>query len=213
MVFKRRDRRAIWQIVLDFFYPRGGWTRAFEYVKHRVRRLPDTPEKISRGIWAGVFICFTPLFGLHFVFGAIIARLLRGNILAALMATFFGNPLTFPPIGYLSISLGSWMLGLPPGRNDHLGQKFADASYDLWNNIVAVFTPARINWHGLRVFYDDVFFPYLVGGIIPGLITATVAYYLAVPVISAYQMRRKKALLAKLDQLKKKTSPSEDASN
>ena len=213
MVFKRRDRRAIWQIVLDFFYPRGGWTRAFEYVKHRVRRLPDTPEKISRGIWAGVFICFTPLFGLHFVFGAIIARLLRGNILAALMATFFGNPLTFPPIGLLSISLGSWMLGLPPERNDHLGQKFADASYDLWNNIVAISTPDRINWRGLQVFYDDVFFPYLVGGILPGLVTATIAYYLALPVISAYQKRRKKMLLAKLDQLKKKTSPSEDANH
>lgn len=211
MVFKRRDRRAIWQIVLDFFYPRGGWTRAFEYVKHRVRRLPDTPTKISRGIWAGVFVCFTPLFGLHFVFAAIIARLLRGNILAALMATFFGNPLTFPPIGYTSISLGSWMLGLPPGRNDRLGQKFADASYDLWNNIVAIFTPAEIKWRGLQVFYDDVFFPYLVGGILPGLVTATAVYYVAVPVISAYQKRRKKALRAKLDQLKKKTSPADDA--
>ncbi len=211
MVFKRRDRRAVWQIVLDFFYPRGGWTRAFEYVKHRVRRLPDTPQKISRGIWAGVFVCFTPLFGLHFVCAAIIARLLRGNIFAAIMATFFGNPLTFPPIGILSISLGSWMLGLPPGHNDHLGQKFADASYDLWNNIVAIFTPDRINWHGLRVFYDDVFFPYLVGGILPGVVTATMFYYLSVPLISAYQTRRKKALLAKLDQLKKKTSASDDA--
>ncbi|WP_311135462.1 DUF2062 domain-containing protein [Yoonia rosea] len=208
-MFKRRDRRAIWQIVLDFFYPRGGWTRAFEYVKHRVRRLPDTPQKISRGIWAGVFVCFTPLFGLHFVFAAIIARAMRGNIFAALMATFFGNPLTFPPIGFLSISLGSWLLGLPPGRNDHLGQKFADASYDLWNNVIAVFTPDPINWRGLQVFYDDVFFPYLVGGILPGLITATIAYYLAVPVIGAYQTRRKKALLAKLDQLKKKTSPEQ----
>ena len=66
---------------------------------------------------------------------------------------------------------------------------------------------------GLQVFYDDVFFPYLVGGILPGLVTATIAYYLALPVISAYQKRRKKALLAKLDQLKKKTSPSEDATN
>jgi len=210
LVFKRRDRRAIWQIALDFFYPRGGWTRAFEYVKHRVRRLPDTPQKIGRGIWAGVFVCFTPLFGLHFVLAAIIARAMRGNLLAALMATFFGNPLTFPPIGYLSIRLGSWMLGLPQSRIDRLGQKFADASYDLWNNIVAIFTPNRINWRGLQVFYDEVFFPYLVGGILPGLITATIAYYLSVPVISAYQTRRKKALLAKLDQLKKKTSPSDE---
>jgi len=211
LVFKRRDRRAIWQIVANFFYPRGGWARAFEYVKHRLRRLPDTPTKISRGVWAGVFVCFTPLFGLHFIFAAIIAKLIRGNILAALMATFFGNPLTFPAIGYVSISLGAWMLGLPPGRNDHLGQKFADASYDLWANFIAIFTPAKINWGGLKVFYDDVFFPYLVGGLLPGLITATVAYYLAVPVISAYQTRRKKALRAKLDQLGKNRTRGEDS--
>ncbi len=211
MVFRRRDRRAIWQIVFDFFYPRGGWARAFEYVKHRVRRLPDTPTKIRRGIWAGVFVCFSPLFGLHFVFAAIIARLLRGNIFAAIMATFFGNPLTFPAIGYASISLGSWLLSLPQGRDAHLGQKFADASYDVWNNIVAIFTPAQINWRGLQVFYDDVFFPYLIGGIIPGLITATIAYYIAVPLISAYQKRRKNVLRAKLDQLKKKASPADDA--
>jgi len=210
LVFKRRDRRAIWQILLDFLYPRGGWARAFEYVKHRLRRLPDTPQKIGRGIWAGVFVCFTPLFGLHFVAAAIIARVTRGNILAALMATFFGNPLTFPPIGYVSINLGSWMIGLPPGRNQHLGQKFVDASYDLWNNILAIFTPAPINWRGLEVFYDDVFFPYLVGGLVPGLITATLAYYTAVPLIGAFQKRRKKALRAKLDQLGKKTSSADE---
>lgn len=211
MVFKRRDRRAVWQIALDFVYPRGGWARAFEYVKHRVRRLPDTPQKISRGIWAGVFVCFTPLFGLHFLCAFLIARAMRGNILAAIMATFFGNPLTFPAIGYVSINLGSWLLDLPQGRNIHLGQKFADASYDLWHNFLAIFTSERINWHGMRVFYDDVFFPYLIGGIVPGLITATAFYYLSVPVISAYQKRRKKALRAKLDQLSKKTSPEGQA--
>ncbi len=203
MVFKRRDRRPIWQLVLDFLYPRGGWARAFEYVKHRVRRLPDTPEKISRGIWAGVFVCFTPLFGLHFVCAAIIAKLMRGNILAAIMATFFGNPLTFPPIGYLSIKLGSWLLDLPQGREAHLGQKFADASYDLGNNVRALFSAKKIDWHGMQVFYDDVFFPYLIGGIIPGVVCATACYYLSVPLISAYQNRRRKRLRAKLDQLRR----------
>lgn len=197
--------------MLDFVYPRGGWARAFEYVKHRVRRLPDTPEKISRGIWAGVFICFTPLFGLHFVFGAIIARLLRGNILAALMATFFGNPVTFPPIGYVSISLGTWLLGIPQDKSAGLGQKFADASYDVWHNLTAIFTSAHINWRGLQVFYDDVFFPYLIGGILPGLVTATACYYIALPLITAYQKQRKKVLRAKLDQLNKKASSADDA--
>ena len=189
--------------MFDFLWPRGGWARAFEYVKHRVRRLPDTPEKISRGIWAGVFICFTPLFGMHFIFGALIARLMRGNILAALMATFFGNPLTFPPIGFLSINLGSWMLGIPGGRVSGLGEKFADAGYDLGHNIKAIFTPETVDWHGMRVFYDDVFFPYLIGGIVPGAITATFFYFLSVPVIRAYQNRRRKVLRAKLGQLRK----------
>ena len=91
-----------------------------------------------------------------------------------------------------------------------LGQKFANASYDLWANFLAIFTPARVNWQGLRIFYDDVFFPYLVGGVIPGLITATISYYLAVPVISAYQKRRKKLLRAKLDQLGKSRQPGDD---
>ncbi len=59
-MFRRRDRRPIWQAVVQFMWPRGGWARAFHYVKHRVRRLPDSPERIARGIWAGVFTTFTP---------------------------------------------------------------------------------------------------------------------------------------------------------
>jgi len=196
--------------VLDFVWPRGGWARAYEYVKQRVRRLPDTPEKISRGVWAGVFVCFTPLFGLHFVFAALIAKLMRGNILAALMATFFGNPLTFPPIGFAAINLGSWLLGMPQGRDAHLGRKFADASLDLGHNVRAIFTSEQIDWHALRVFYDDVFFPYLVGGIIPGVITATFFYYLSVPLIRVYQNRRRKVLRAKLEQLSKNSTLDRD---
>ena len=205
MVFRRRDRRPIWQIVLDFLWPRGGWGRAFEYVKHRVRRLPDTPEKIARGVWAGVFTTFTPFYGLHFVVAAIIARLMRGNILAALMATFFGNPLTYVPIGVASLGTGHWLLGMSPaeGLDGSLAEKFASAGYDLWHNFAAVFTTERMDWSGLSIFYDDVFFPYLIGGILPGVVSATICYYLSVPLIAAYQNRRRKRLREKLDQLKK----------
>ena len=111
MVFKRRDRRPIWKVVVDFIYPRGGWTRAATYVKYRLRRLPDTPEKISRGVWAGVFAAFTPFYGMHFLVAFILARLMRGNVIAALMATFFGNPLTYVPIGVAALWTGHWLLG------------------------------------------------------------------------------------------------------
>lgn len=216
MVFKRRDRRSIAQIVSSLIYPKGGWARAFEYVKHRVRRLPDTPERISRGIWAGVFTSFTPFFGLHFVVAAAIARLMRGNILASLMATFFGNPLTYIPIALSALGTGHWMLGLPfnaatfgigddvPKDFCGIGCRFREAMGDIGFNIKAAFTPERADWHGLQGFYSEVFYPYMIGSIIPGVIAATVCYMIALPLIRAYQNRRRKLLREKLNQLGKK---------
>jgi len=93
-VFKRRDSRSILRVVAEAFWPRGGWLRAFHYVKHRMRRLPGSPEQIARGVFAGAFTVFTPFFGMHFVVAAILAKSMRGSILAALLATFIGNPLT-----------------------------------------------------------------------------------------------------------------------
>lgn len=203
-MFKRRDKRPAWKVVTSAVYPQGGWKRAFSYVKHRVRRLPDTPEKIGRGIWAGVFTTFTPFYGLHFIVAAIIAKVMRGNFLAALMATFFGNPLTYLPIAAISLGTGHWLLGQRPQSDvTSLGGKFADAGRDLWGNLLAVFTPARADWHGLANFYYDIFYPYMIGGILPGVIAATTAYYLSVPVLRAYQNRRRKKLQAKLEQLGK----------
>jgi uncharacterized protein (DUF2062 family) len=213
LVFKRRERRSLAEIVGRSLYPRGGWARAFEYVKHRVRRLPDTPEKISRGIWAGVFTTFTPFYGLHFVVAAIVAKVMRGNILAALLATFFGNPLTYLPIAVASLSTGHFLLGTRPKHgplDTSLGDKFAGAGDDLLHNLMAIFTAEKMDWHKLGVFYNEVFFPYMIGGIVPGVVVATICYYLSLPLIGAYQNRRRKILQAKLDQLKKKSIPADD---
>ncbi|MBS1302211.1 DUF2062 domain-containing protein [Loktanella sp. SALINAS62] len=183
-------------------YPEGGWRRAFWYVQRRLQRLPDTPEKIGRGIWAGVFTTFTPFYGLHFVVAAMIAKLMRGNILAALMATFFGNPLTYLPIAAASLGVGHWVLGRGPHEDiGSVGGKFASAGRELAQNIWALFTPGRADWHGLSIFYHDIFFPYLIGGLLPGVVCATVAYFLAVPVLRVQQNRRRKVLRAKLEKL------------
>lgn len=208
MVFKRRDPKPFLRAVLEFLWPRGGWSRAFLYVKHRVRRLPDTPEKIARGIWAGVFTTFTPFYGVHFVVAAIVATTMRGNILASLMATFFGNPLTYVPIGLVSLQTGHWLLGseMQEGTKRSFTGKFVDAGGDLWLNLKNVIMGQPRDWTGLVRFYDEIFFPYLIGGIIPGIIAATICYYLSVPVIRAYQHRRKGAIKAKLEALKAKAA-------
>ena len=212
MVFKRRDRRSLLQIAIEFFYPRGGWYRAFLYVKHRIRRLPDTPERIARGIWAGVFTTFTPFYGMHFVVAFLIARLLRGNILAALSATFFGNPLTYVPIGVISLKTGHFLLGTTFDEERHTGflGKFAHAAADLKDNIFALFTGREADWNGLTVFYHDIFYPYMIGGLIPGVVAGTIAYVVSVPLIRAYQQRRRVKIKAKFDAIKKKARAEAD---
>ncbi|WP_305969177.1 MULTISPECIES: DUF2062 domain-containing protein [unclassified Mameliella] len=205
MVFKRRDRRPIGRIVLEVLWPRGGWARAARYVQLRVNRLPDPPDRIARGIFAGVLTTFTPFYGFHFFTAALIAWIMRGNILAAILSTFFGNPLTYVPIGVIAMKTGYWLLGLEADE-DHgsIGKKFVKAGQDLWDNFIAIFTPDKTDWSHLKIFYDEVFFPYMVGGILPGLIAATIAYYVSRPLITAFQNRRKGAIKAKLAELKKK---------
>lgn len=208
MVFKRRDRQSVWRRSFELLWPRGGWGRAFQYVKHRVRRLPDSPERIARGIWAGVFTTFTPLYGFHFFIAAGIAWVMRGNILASLMATFFGNPLTYVPIGVISLQTGHWLLGEEMDQTDEItfGGAFVDAWRDLTHNFFAMFDEETADWAGLTSFYDEVFLPYLVGGIMPGLIAATICYYLSAPLIRAYQTRRKGVIKAKFEALKAKAA-------
>jgi len=191
VVFKRRDRRPIRTIVSEFFFPRGGWIRASQYVLHRLRRLPDPPHRIARGVFAGVFISFTPLFGLHFVGAWLVAWILRGNILAALLATFFGNPLTLPVIAILSIELGHMMLGGTSTQSfEQIAGFFADATTEIWYNVIAIFTSDVAHWDRLPEFFDGIFLPYLVGGLLPGIAAGLVCYYVALVVIAAFQKIR-----------------------
>ncbi len=193
-MFKRRSPISYTEALLRWIYPRGGWTRAGRYVVHRLRRLPDPAHKISRGIAAGVFASFTPFFGFHFVLASLLALALRGNILAALLATFFGNPITFPVIATISVEFGSWLLGgsrVPP-QDILLG--FSLASVELWGNFAAIFSPARVSWVETGQFFSYIFMPYLVGCIIPGFFAGVAAYLMANPVIASYQRGRIKKL-------------------
>lgn len=208
MVFKRRDKRSWLQILVELVYPRGGWQRAFHYVRHRVRRLPDSPERIARGVFAGVFTTFTPFFGLHFVIAALIARIMNGNFLAALAGTFFGNPLTYIPIGVVSLKTGHFILGtrFDEDVDESLVQKFLGAAHDLLHNLFALFTSADADWGNLARFYHEVFLPYLVGGVAPGVIAGLIAYYLSVPVIAAYQKHRRGRIKKQLEILRERAT-------
>lgn len=198
-VFKRRKPRSYGQVASDMIYPRGGWWRAGTYVLHRLRRLPDPPHRIGRGVAAGVFVSFTPLFGFHFIGSAFGAWLIRGNIVAALLGSFVGNPVTFPFIAVACVSLGREILGMDGKLSPQIiFSEFAGASAELWHNIGAIFNEEIIRWEKLSKFFTEFYLPYLVGGILVGLVAAIASHYMTVPVIRAYHRRRNKKMAERI---------------
>jgi pyridoxine 5-phosphate synthase len=173
----------------EFLYPRAGYRRTIEYIGHRVRRIPDTPHRIALGFACGAFVSFTPLFGLHFFVAMGLAWALRGNVLASLIGTFVGNPLTFPLIASVSMALGRRILGYGgSGRDPHrIGKAFSEAGEGLWHGAKSLFGHGEPDWPKLSAFFTDVLWPYLVGGLLPGLVTAVACYWLLRPLVAAYQ--------------------------
>lgn len=181
-------REAVW--------PRKGWHRGIGYYSHRIKRIPDTPQKIARGIAAGIFISFTPFLGLHLVLGIAAAWAMRGNILAGILATFFVNPVTLPFIAGTSFWTGRAVFGLGNGAADYrdLGRAFFDGFVGMWQVVGSWFGFGEAPWDKLLIFWTELLLPYAVGCIIPGVVFATGFYYLTIYAVSAYQRRRRARL-------------------
>lgn len=186
------------RVVAELFWPRGGWRRAAGYVMHRLRRLPDTPHRIALGIAIGVLTSFLPIFGLHLVIAGVLAWAVRGNLLAALLGTFFANPLTLPVIAVASMELGGWVMGgaADAGFSQVMGA-IGRASSELWHNFKAPFTGGTVHWGRLQVFWWRVFVPYTLGGTMLGLPCALASYYASLRLVEAYQRRRLERLEAR----------------
>ena len=122
---------------------------------------------------------------------AALAFVMQGNVVASLLATFFGNPLTFPIIAAICLEVGQWMLGTP--NVGPLPDVFAEIGHawgEVWHNIMAMFTPERAHWHRLEHFFWSIIWPYTAGGMVPGVFTAVAVYMLTLPAVEAYQRRR-----------------------
>lgn len=191
MVFKRRTPKSWLLWARELVYPTGGFRRATRYVMYRMRRLPDQPHRIARGVFAGSLIGFLPLPGLQFIAAWGFARLIRGNVLAALLGTFNSNPITTPFFAVGAIGLGHWLMGIEtPLTGKAILDAFEQAGSDLWQNFAAIFTQAKTDWGGLQSFWDTVYVPYFIGALGPGIIISLVFYYITIPLVEAYQKAR-----------------------
>ena len=108
-MFRRRNDN-IAQKALGFLWPKKGFQRPFLYLKERLMRMPASTHALSMGLACGAAASMTPFLGFHFLLAAMMAYILRGNLVASAIGTIIGNPWTFPFIWSLNIFMGNWFI-------------------------------------------------------------------------------------------------------
>lgn len=116
------------------------------YYQKRLMRLSGSPHSIAAGFSAGVALAMTPFLGFHYLLCFVVAFLVRGNVLAAVLGTSLGNPLTFPFIWLGTFETGSLILGWfgrrpEPVDLDHLAHKLLTES---WREIWPILEPMLV---------------------------------------------------------------------
>lgn len=174
MLFKRREAESFLERMRVHLWPRRSWTRSSRYVVYRLRRLSDTPHAVALGFAIGVFTAVTPFLGTHMVLAALFAWVIGGSVVAALLGTFIGNPLTYPLFWYSTYEVGSLMLGGEVSKRsiDLSGGIFQKSLEQLW----------------------PILKPMTLGSIPVGLALAALSYVLVKPMVEAYKNRRRREL-------------------
>jgi len=197
MVFKRRNKMPWAERLRESLSPRKGWWRGLAYMGHRIKRIPDTPHRIALGIACGVFIGFSPFFGIHMLAAIGIAYLIGANPLAAAIGTWMNNPVTFPFIVAGALNLGRILTGRDRFRGpaDSIAADFEKAMHSIWGIMRGWFGHGNHFQHeGMRPFFFDVFLPYVVGAAALGLVAGSIMYVIVRPLIAAFQHRRSEKL-------------------
>jgi uncharacterized protein len=175
-MFKRRHPRTKSQQVREFMWPSMGMKRVGRYYRHRMGRLPGTPQFIARGMASGMAISFTPFVGLHMAMGLLTCWLVRGSLIAMILGSFIGgNPWTLPLILFGTYKLGHLMLG-----HAHM-TKVAQAGLQ----------PDKFSLQLLIDHPGKLLLPMTLG-CLPVLFIAWVgSYYLTLGIVTRYQAARK----------------------
>ncbi len=192
MLFARRDKESLKNKFRNMVWPKMGWWRTLKYYKHRAVRIEDSSYSIAAGLAFGCAISFTPAFGTHIIQSAVFCWAFRANWIAAVLATTFGNPLTFPFLWSISTFIGVSLFHLF-GFGDFLdGFYFPDKIEDIWDLPVKYLAPV------------------MVGGYVVGAASYPMFYYPFRAMLKAERKARKARLKKKVHQVAKEVTGQEE---
>ena len=194
-MFRRRKPLSVLKQLRAVIWPERGFRRLFSYLIQRIIRLPGTPASIASGFASGVAASFTPFLGLHFILAGALALLLRGNVLASAIGTFFGNPWTF-----ILIWLADYEVGLGVIHAFGYGASLHVLSIDelgaIMGNVMRFLSfTGNTTWADLSRDIEQVFMPMLIGGTVLGVIAWVSSFVLTLWAVKGWRLHRAKRLL------------------
>ncbi|MBV6656398.1 MAG: DUF2062 domain-containing protein [Devosiaceae bacterium] len=184
MLFKRRNSPPWHERARLMLWPRRSFVRSSRYALKRIVRVNATPYAIAVGVACGAFVSFTPLLGVHFLLAFILAWMFGGNLIAAALGTFVGNPLTFPLIWALTYRVGRVMLGRPVFSSTQ--PPLADLE-----------KPGELSVESVSGFFEQIWpamKPMLIGSVPIGLTAAAACFGLTYWAVLGYQRARRAQL-------------------
>ena len=132
----------------------------------QILHLNESPHRTALAFAVGVFIAFSPTYGLHTLSVVFCTWAFRLNFLALMVGAGINNSWTLVPILGATIWTGFELLGIPQAAPVH------------WDNL------------SLLSLYDQVLpyaLPFTVGGVFLGLLGALASYPATYLVISRYR--------------------------
>ncbi len=150
-------------------------------IKEKLRQilhLGDSPQRTAVAFALGVFIAFSPTYGLHTASVFLCAWAFRLNFLALMAGNIVNNPWTFLPIVAGSMGVGLWLdpVGAPPNI-DWIAFKslmWMDKFRMLWNE----FQPYLV--------------PFILGHVVLGVVAAAAGYFIMCQAILKFRAHHAK---------------------
>ncbi|HEU5360561.1 MAG TPA: DUF2062 domain-containing protein [Candidatus Deferrimicrobiaceae bacterium] len=142
--------------------------RTFRYIYLRLIRVGGDPVHIALGFSLGVFLGVFPTFGLGIPLSLLLASVFRWNRVSAVLGSLVMNPLTTPFFWTLSGTVGAALF--------HADAKKVLTSVQNGERLKSLTAGAGI---------------YLAGNTIIALVTAVLAYFLALRAVVLYRKKRR----------------------
>lgn len=133
------------------------------------------PDSLAKGLAIGMFVAFLPLPAFQAVIAFALAHIFNVNRILAVAATLVTNWLTFAPVFFASVFVGSALL---PGIS------------------VNTFLPNEFSWAFLREISDEAFMAYITGTLFFS-VTFSLLSYLA---MKTFAERKEKSRWKRLEE-------------